>query len=162
MRSGAIAEALEVAKVRADVFTSTLTQRALWRFMNSPGICTSPAQLARALPRTPRCVRRRAHDVCPVGASAPAGCGRQRVARASVAHLHAGGLRCMRARRRTGDAGRAVLSNAQWPARAAPFVRTHRYATAREGARRIGEGLRDPVELGELDRIVGEQAERSR
>ena len=33
---GAIAEALEVAKVRADVFTSTLTQRALWRFMNSP------------------------------------------------------------------------------------------------------------------------------
>jgi len=32
---GAIAEALEVAKVRADVFTSTLTQRALWRFMNS-------------------------------------------------------------------------------------------------------------------------------
>ncbi len=33
---GAIAEALEVAKVRADVFTSTLTQRALWRFMESP------------------------------------------------------------------------------------------------------------------------------
>jgi len=33
---GAIAEALEVAKVRADVFTSTLTQRALWRFMISP------------------------------------------------------------------------------------------------------------------------------
>lgn len=32
---GGIAEALEVAKVRADVFTSTLTQRALWRFMNS-------------------------------------------------------------------------------------------------------------------------------
>ena len=33
---GAIAEALEVAKVRADVFTSTLTQRALWRFMETP------------------------------------------------------------------------------------------------------------------------------
>lgn len=33
---GSIAEALEVAKVRADVFTSTLTQRALWRFMTSP------------------------------------------------------------------------------------------------------------------------------
>lgn len=33
---GGIAEALEVAKVRADVFTSTLTQRALWRFMNGP------------------------------------------------------------------------------------------------------------------------------
>lgn len=33
---GGIAEALEIAKVRADVFTSTLTQRALWRFMDSP------------------------------------------------------------------------------------------------------------------------------
>jgi 2-aminoadipate transaminase len=33
---GALAEALEIAKVRADVFTSTLTQRALWRFMESP------------------------------------------------------------------------------------------------------------------------------
>jgi DNA-binding transcriptional MocR family regulator len=33
---GSIAEALEAAKVRADVFTSTLTQRALWRFMESP------------------------------------------------------------------------------------------------------------------------------
>jgi DNA-binding transcriptional MocR family regulator len=33
---GGIAEALEVAKVRADVFTSTLTQRALWRFLNGP------------------------------------------------------------------------------------------------------------------------------
>lgn len=31
---GAIAEALEIAKVRTDVFTSTLTQRALWRFMS--------------------------------------------------------------------------------------------------------------------------------
>lgn len=34
---GALAETLEIAKVRADVFTSTLTQRALWRFMISPG-----------------------------------------------------------------------------------------------------------------------------
>ncbi len=33
---GGLAETLEAAKVRADVFTSTLTQRALWRFMNSP------------------------------------------------------------------------------------------------------------------------------
>ncbi|HEY8321966.1 MAG TPA: PLP-dependent aminotransferase family protein [Candidatus Baltobacteraceae bacterium] len=33
---GALAEAVEIAKVRADVFTSTLTQRALWRFMDSP------------------------------------------------------------------------------------------------------------------------------
>jgi DNA-binding transcriptional MocR family regulator len=33
---GGLAQALEAAKVRADVFTSTLTQRALWRFMDSP------------------------------------------------------------------------------------------------------------------------------
>lgn len=33
---GALADALELAKVRADVFTSTLTQRALWRFMTAP------------------------------------------------------------------------------------------------------------------------------
>jgi len=33
---GGLAEALEIAKVRADVFTSTLIQRALWRFMDSP------------------------------------------------------------------------------------------------------------------------------
>ncbi|HET9096044.1 MAG TPA: PLP-dependent aminotransferase family protein [Candidatus Baltobacteraceae bacterium] len=33
---GALADALELAKARTDVFTSTLTQRALWRFMNSP------------------------------------------------------------------------------------------------------------------------------
>jgi DNA-binding transcriptional MocR family regulator len=34
---GALADALELAKARTDVFTSTLTQRALWRFMNGPG-----------------------------------------------------------------------------------------------------------------------------
>lgn len=33
---GAVADALELAKARTDVFTSTLTQRALWRFMNGP------------------------------------------------------------------------------------------------------------------------------
>ena len=33
---GALTGALELAKARTDVFTSTLTQRALWRFMNSP------------------------------------------------------------------------------------------------------------------------------
>lgn len=34
---GALADALELAKARTDVFTSTLTQRALWRFMGGPG-----------------------------------------------------------------------------------------------------------------------------
>lgn len=33
---GGLGRALEAAKVRADVFTSTLTQRALWRFMEGP------------------------------------------------------------------------------------------------------------------------------
>ena len=33
---GGLAQALELAKARTDVFTSTLTQRALWRFMTSP------------------------------------------------------------------------------------------------------------------------------
>jgi len=32
----ALADALVLAKARTDVFTSTLTQRALWRFMNAP------------------------------------------------------------------------------------------------------------------------------
>ena len=34
---GSLAQALQQAKARTDVFTSTLTQRALWRFMSSPG-----------------------------------------------------------------------------------------------------------------------------
>ncbi len=50
---GAIAEALEVAKVRADVFTSTLTQRALWRFMSSPAY-TRHVRNSRALYRDRR------------------------------------------------------------------------------------------------------------
>lgn len=50
---GGIAEALEAAKVRADVFTSTLTQRALWRFMESPG-CARHFRTTRALYRKRR------------------------------------------------------------------------------------------------------------
>ncbi len=50
---GALAEALEIAKVRADVFTSTLTQRALWRFMNSPAYARH-LRAARALYRERR------------------------------------------------------------------------------------------------------------
>lgn len=50
---GGIAEALEVAKVRADVFTSTLTQRALWRFMSSPAY-NRHLRSARALYRERR------------------------------------------------------------------------------------------------------------
>lgn len=34
---GALAQSLELAKARTDVFTSTLTQRALWRFMSGNG-----------------------------------------------------------------------------------------------------------------------------
>jgi len=50
---GAIAQALEAAKIRADVFTSTLTQRALWRFMESPA-CARHFRTARALYRKRR------------------------------------------------------------------------------------------------------------
>jgi 2-aminoadipate transaminase len=50
---GGIAEALEAAKVRADVFTSTLTQRALWRFMESPA-CARHFRATRALYRKRR------------------------------------------------------------------------------------------------------------
>lgn len=50
---GALADALELAKARTDVFTSTLTQRALWRFMSGPAY---PRHLraARALYRERR------------------------------------------------------------------------------------------------------------
>jgi DNA-binding transcriptional MocR family regulator len=50
---GGIAQALEAAKVRADVFTSTLTQRALWRFMESPA-CARHFRSTRALYRRRR------------------------------------------------------------------------------------------------------------
>jgi DNA-binding transcriptional MocR family regulator len=50
---GGLAEALEVAKVRADVFTSTLTQRALWRFMAGPAYARH-LRSARALYRERR------------------------------------------------------------------------------------------------------------
>lgn len=45
---GALADALELAKARTDVFTSTLTQRALWRFMNAPAFARH-LRSARAL-----------------------------------------------------------------------------------------------------------------
>jgi GntR family transcriptional regulator/MocR family aminotransferase len=44
---------LESAKMRADSFTSTLSQRALWRFMNSPAYAKH-LRAARALYRTRR------------------------------------------------------------------------------------------------------------
>ncbi len=50
---GGIAQALEAAKVRADVFTSTLTQRALWRFMESSA-CGRHFRTTRALYRKRR------------------------------------------------------------------------------------------------------------
>jgi DNA-binding transcriptional MocR family regulator len=50
---GGLADALEIAKVRADVFTSTLIQRSLWRFMDSPAY-PRHLRLARALYRDRR------------------------------------------------------------------------------------------------------------
>ena len=48
-----LAQALEAAKARADVFTSTLTQRALWRFMDGPAYARH-LRSARALYRERR------------------------------------------------------------------------------------------------------------
>src|SRR6185437_331755 len=50
---GGLGRALEAAKVRADVFTSTLTQRALWRFMDGPAYARH-LRAARALYRQRR------------------------------------------------------------------------------------------------------------
>lgn len=50
---GGLAAALEAAKVRADVFTSTLTQRALWRFMEGQAYARH-LRAARALYRRRR------------------------------------------------------------------------------------------------------------
>jgi GntR family transcriptional regulator/MocR family aminotransferase len=50
---GGLRAPLEAAKMRADSFTSTLMQRALWRFMNSPAYARH-LRAARALYRTRR------------------------------------------------------------------------------------------------------------
>ncbi|HXF35022.1 MAG TPA: hypothetical protein VN603_10650, partial [Candidatus Acidoferrales bacterium] len=50
---GGLRGPLQAAKVRADSFTSTLTQRALWRFLSSPGAARHHRS-ARALYRARR------------------------------------------------------------------------------------------------------------
>jgi DNA-binding transcriptional MocR family regulator len=50
---GGMRDSIEVAKVRTDSFTSTLTQRALWRFLESPAYGRH-IKAARALYRTRR------------------------------------------------------------------------------------------------------------
>ncbi len=50
---GAMRDSIEVAKVRTDSFTSTLTQRALWRFIESPAYARH-IKAARALYRARR------------------------------------------------------------------------------------------------------------
>ena len=59
------------AKVRTDVFTSTLTQRALWRFMDGPATRAICAR-ARAVSRAARRVRRRAGARTALGRRPPA------------------------------------------------------------------------------------------
>ena len=132
---GGIAEALEAAKVRADVFTSTLTQRALWRFMESPA-CQRHFRSTRALYRE----RRDAFvEALVVGGGldvgALAGRRRQRVALVAAAHLDAGRVRRLRARGRAGNAGGAVLPDAKRGTGAAPVVRP---PVDRRGARGRG------------------------
>src|SRR5262249_21268028 len=130
---GGIAEALEVAKVRADVFTSTLTQRALWRFMDGPAYARH-LRSSRALYR-----ERRDAFVDALGEAVPWARGR-----APAARVHGwvalpgrfaakGGVRGGRGRGGARHAGRAVLSDAQRPAGLTTFIRP--FANGR-GARR--------------------------
>jgi len=146
---GPIAQALEVAKVRADVFTSTLTQRALWRFMTSPAY-------ARHL-RASRALYRDRRDAF-VDALA------QAVPWANVRPPAAGvnvwlGLPPRISTQAAFDAcareGVLVMpAEPFYPTRTGPPALRLSFghideATAREGARRIGVALRDPVDVRE-------------
>ncbi len=130
---GGIAEALEAAKVRADVFTSTLTQRALWRFMESPACARHFRTTQGALSQAARRLRRSARARRAMEFGAFTGRGRQRLACAACPHFDPSGLRRVRARRRARHAGRAVLPHAQRVARVAPVIRS---SARRRSARR--------------------------
>ena len=144
---GGIAEALEAAKVRADVFTSTLTQRALWRFMESPA-CPRHFRSTRALYRKRRdaFVESLSAVVSWTTVRSP-GAGVERVALVAAAHLDARRVRRVRARGRARNAGRAVLSHAQRAAGAALVVRP---PDDRRGAGRRGAPRPRPRQVGSL------------
>ncbi len=136
---GSIAEALEVAKVRADVFTSTLTQRALWRFMNAPAY-RRHLRSSRALYRDRRdaFVDALAHE-CAVGRRPSAGRRRERLAAACPPRIstQAAFDACAR------EGVLVMPAEPFYPTRTGPPALRLSFghideATAREGVRRIG------------------------
>jgi DNA-binding transcriptional MocR family regulator len=156
---GAIAEALEVAKVRADVFTSTLTQRALWRFMNSPAYARH-LRSSRALYRD-----RRDAFLDALATYLPWSAVRPPAAGVNVWLPLPPRISTQGAFDACAREGVLVMpAEPFYPTRTGPPALRLSFghidaATAREGARRMGAALRDPVEARELNGVVREQDE---
>ena len=156
---GAIAEALEVAKVRADVFTSTLTQRALWRFMNSPAYARH-IRSTRALYRDRRdafvdalCTLVSWANVRPPAAGVNVW-----LTLPSRISTQAAFDACAR------EGVLVMPAEPFYPTRVGPPALRLSFghideATGREGVRRIGQALRDPMEARELGSVVRQQDE---
>ncbi len=156
---GAIAEALEVAKARADVFTSTLTQRALWRFMNAPAYARH-LRSSRALYRDRRdaFVDALATHVPWAQVRPPAAGVNVWLGLPSRISTQAAFDACAR------EGALVMPAEPFYPTRTGPPALRLSFGhidieTAREGVRRVGVALLDPVEARELDGIVREQSQ---
>jgi DNA-binding transcriptional MocR family regulator len=151
---GAIAEALEVAKVRADVFTSTLTQRALWRFMDSPAYARH-RRSSRALYRD-----RRDAFVDAIATYVPWAQVRPPAAGVNVWLALPSRISTQAAFDACAREGVLVMpAEPFYPTRVGPPGLRLSFGhidipTAREGVRRVGAALRDPMESRELDGII--------
>ena len=156
---GAIADALEVAKVRADVFTSTLTQRALWRFMNSPAY-------ARHL-RSSRALYRQRRDAFSDALLEFVPWARVRPPAAGVNVWLPLPSRLSTQAAFDACAREGVLvmpAEPFYPTRSGPPALRLSFGhlevpVAREGVRRLGSALRDPMEARELHGVVGQERE---
>ncbi|MGB6985682.1 MAG: PLP-dependent aminotransferase family protein, partial [Candidatus Aquilonibacter sp.] len=156
---GGIAEALEVAKARADVFTSTLTQRALWRFMSAPAYARH-LRSSRALYRDRRdaFVDALATHVPWAQVRPPAAGVNVWLALPSRISTQAAFDACAR------EGVLVMPAEPFYPTRSGPPALRLSFGdidieTAREGVRRVGLALRDPVEARELHGIVRQQPE---
>jgi 2-aminoadipate transaminase len=156
---GTIAEALEVAKVRADVFTSTLTQRALWRFMNAPAY-SRHLRSSRALYRD-----RRDAFIDALSTYVPWAAVRPPAAGVNVWLPLPPRISTQAAFDSCAREGVLVMpADPFYPTRVGPPALRLSFghidlATAREGARRIGAALRDPVEARELHGVVHKESD---
>jgi len=154
---GAIAEALEVAKARADVFTSTLTQRALWRFMSGPAYARH-LRSSRALYR-----ERRDAFVDALASHVPWAPIRPPAAGVNVWLALPSRISTQAAFDACAREGVLVMpAEPFYPTRTGPPALRLSFGhidseTAREGVRRIGVALRDPMEARELHGVVREQ-----